>query len=76
MNGVFSSVVSAMTQTPASGPRALATTPLMKPSAGCRRLCALAAPHAAVMAEAATQAAKRLELFIICSPEPVPMFEF
>ena len=42
MNGVLSSVVSAMTHTPASGPRELVTTPPMNPSAGRRASCAFA----------------------------------
>jgi hypothetical protein len=69
MNGVLSSDVCAMTQTPASGPRALATTPLMKPSAGRLTACALALHHTADAPSAATQAAirplrQRLDLFM------------
>ncbi len=45
MNGVWSSFVSAMTQTPASGPRVLVTTPPMNPSAGRRVSCAFATQH-------------------------------
>ena len=59
MNGVLSSVVSAMTHTPASGPRALVTTPPMNPSAGRRACCAFAAQHKTDAISAAMPAEKR-----------------
>jgi hypothetical protein len=64
MNGVLSSVVSAMTHTPASGPRALVTVPPMNPSAGRRTVWALTAQHNKVVAITATTRIPRLELFM------------
>src|SRR5690242_17088250 len=63
MNGVGSSLVSAMTQTPASGPRELFTVPEMKPS-GSTGGAALASVGSQAAAMAAKKASGRLTMFM------------